>query len=199
MTTNTDILYKSTSYWNRTQPQTTMDTSIILTVSIIIYVFSYAYGWGDVVCLCSLLGIYGSLYKLCDIVSTPPAPAVLPVEVEEDENQSEVEYEEYSDYVSEDDQEEYNGMPPLISMNDAQVNQQLQQVVNETNARNEMRRHSQRLLERQHETDKKIKAALTDLQQMIDNARNRTAASELVEDDLSQYEDDNDFNTLKEE
>lgn len=189
MTTNTDILYAPINCWNRTQAQTTMDNVIILTVSVLVYVSCYAYGWGDVICLTSLLGIYGSLYKLCDIASTPPAPAV----VEDDEDDDE----DYEDDDDEDDtgcDADYKDMPPLIDMNEAHVLQQLHQVVNETNARNRQRLEEQRL--QQETTNTKIKAALTDLQQMIDNARAQSAAAL---DELSDYEDDTDFTTMKEE
>ena len=109
-------------------------------------------------------------------------------EDEDDSAQHEDEHEAEGEDEDE-DEAEYADMPDLIPL-DAPVEQntkvysQLQNVVDETNARNEFRRLN--------DTGEQIKQALTDLQQMIDVARKQASAplvtAPLVTAPLAEYD-----------
>lgn len=143
-----------------------------------IHFIAYYLGY-YLVCSVTLLGIYYSVIQLYFLT------------------RSENVYEDLSDDEYEDDQEhnehednEHDDMPglePIISQED-HVNEQLQQVVNETRARNSKRAYEAAVVNDGMNIDMgtQIKTALKQLQEMIDSTRQVAEMQKRLQEDNSE-------------
>jgi len=149
-------------------------------------------GW-DNVCLVTLLGVYYGMYQVIVVYCAVNkcyinGPYKLNNDSDDedddktedkaednadDEDDADDEGEAEDEAEDEDDEDdEYADMPPLISLNDdTYIYKQLQQVVDDTNARN-----AQRATMDTNDITKQIKDSLKNLQEMIELAKDRAYA-----------------------
>lgn len=132
-----------------------------------------------IVCIVTLLGIYYSVYQLYLVGNTENVYE----EVSEDEESA-----------GEDD--EYDDMPALETLSrEDRVNEQLQQVVEETRARNSKRAYEAAVVSAASNVDMatQIKSALKQLQDLLDSARRAAEVERRLYPDSSEEDSVNDF------
>ena len=161
---------------------------LILSFCMTLHFMCFLLGW-NICCLLTLIGTYFSTLQLyiavmdtrpCLAATTDNQDEMRPVEQEDSDSEELAEdssdtlknplCDDSAEHTEVDDSadHEYDDMPDLIPLNPSaehhdKVYTQLQQVVNETNNRNDLRRLNT--------TGTQIKQALIDLQEMINNAR----------------------------
>ena len=173
-----------------------LENLLMLIVFITLHYIAFLMGW-DNVCLVTLLGVYYGMYQVVVVYCAVNkcyinAEYMLNNDSDDEDDEAEDKTEDKAEDDAEDDAEDHaddhaeddaddegeaeddedDDMPPLISLNDdTYVYKQLQQVVDDTNARN-----AQRATMDTNDITKQIKDSLKNLQEMIELAKDRAYA-----------------------